>query len=118
MLLLALSALSAGGALLWHLQRRQSQALALSFARLLADPQPSQQPERRFSPVPPLGSAAFWLRMPGRVEGPFATEGEAIDAARERFGAEFEPDLHRVLAAVDQFETELERFADPRRGLL
>lgn len=63
MLPLMLALAASGGALLWHLQRRRSPRLALSFARLMPEPQPSTVPERRFSPVPPLRSPAFWLRM-------------------------------------------------------
>jgi hypothetical protein len=37
-----------------------------------------------------FGYPAFWLRIDGEtVAGPFAHEGDAIDAAAERFGAAF-----------------------------
>lgn len=34
-----------------------------------------------------LGYPAFWLRVDDLVLGPFEHEQEAVDAARERFGA-------------------------------
>jgi len=36
-----------------------------------------------------IGYPAFWLRVGGLVVGPFEYEGEAAEAAGERFGAEF-----------------------------
>ncbi len=37
-----------------------------------------------------FGFPSFWLRVKGVSHGPFVTEGEAIDAALERFGARLE----------------------------
>ena len=36
-----------------------------------------------------LGFPCFWLRVEGRSEGPFEHEGEAVEAAWERYGARF-----------------------------
>ncbi len=36
-----------------------------------------------------VGYPAFWLRVEGQVIGPFEHEDEAVEAARQRFGAAF-----------------------------
>jgi hypothetical protein len=37
-----------------------------------------------------IGYPAFWLRCEGAVLGPFPSEGEAIEAAWQRYGADFD----------------------------
>jgi hypothetical protein len=54
---------AAAAMFIWHLVRPSFRSLRVSMAHLLPDPPASRAPRSRISPVPPMGSPAFWLRM-------------------------------------------------------
>lgn len=63
MLAFLLGGAGATALLVWHMQRRSPAKVALSFARLLPEPRPAAEAERRFALRLPLGTVEFWLRM-------------------------------------------------------
>src|SRR5690242_122545 len=63
MLAFLLGSAGAAALLAWHMQRRSPGKVALSFGRILPEPRPATEAERRFTLRLPLGTVGFWLRM-------------------------------------------------------